>query len=57
MNPGDVVKEGCKTIEPIESGLVTSPDGRITKVSSDLLIRLLAALGYRVRVVVSRTAA
>jgi predicted XRE-type DNA-binding protein len=32
-------------------------NGDLEHVSSDLLIRLLAALGYRVRAVVSRTAA
>ena len=32
-------------------------NGDLEHVSSDLLIRLIAALGYRVRVVVSRTAA
>ena len=32
-------------------------NGNLEHVSSDLLIRLLAALGYRVRAVVSRTAA
>ena len=31
--------------------------GDLEHVSSDMLIRLLAALGYRVRVVVSRSAA
>jgi predicted XRE-type DNA-binding protein len=32
-------------------------NGNLEHVSSDLMIRLLGALGYRVRVVVSRTAA